>query len=64
MDAFTTLMFAVFAVQALYIVRLQYQLNSFKARTVFLQDIVEDMIDGNVVVSRTYNGFQVTPKGE
>jgi len=64
MDEFTTLMFVVFTAQALYIVRLQYFLDSFKARTVFLQNIVEGMLDGNVVVSRTRNGFQVISKGE
>lgn len=59
MDLFTILMFVVFVLQALYIVRLQYLLNSFKARTIYLQDVVVDIIDGNVVANKTHNGFQI-----
>jgi hypothetical protein len=63
MDAFTTLMFAVFVLQAAYIVYLQYKLNEFKARTVFLQDTIEDMLEDRVIVRKVYGGFQITEKG-
>ena len=63
MDAFTTLMFAVFVLQAAYIVYLQYKLNEFKARTVFLQDTIEDMLEDRVIVRKVYGGIEITEKG-
>jgi hypothetical protein len=63
MDDFTILMFVVFALQAAYIIRLQYRLNQFKARTVFLQDLVEDMLEDRVIVRKLHDGFEITQRG-
>lgn len=63
MDDFTILMFVVFALQAAYIIRLQYRLNHFKARTVFLQDLVEDMLEDRVIVRKSHDGFEITQRG-
>lgn len=63
MDGFTTLMFAVFVLQAAYIIYLQYKLNEFKARTAFLQDTIEDMLEDRVIVRKIYGGFEITEKG-
>jgi hypothetical protein len=63
MDVLTILMFAVFALQAAYIVYLQYKLNEFKARTTFLQDTIEDMLEDRVIVHKVHGGFEVTQRG-
>lgn len=63
MDNFTTLMLVVFGLQAAYIIHLQYKLNQFKARTVFLQDIIEDMLEDRVIVRKLHDGFEITQRG-
>lgn len=62
MDDFTALMFFVFALQAIYIVYLQGKVNHFKKRTIFLQDVIEDVIDDRVFLKRIDTGFVVTQK--
>jgi hypothetical protein len=62
MDDFTALMFFVFALQAIYIVYLQGKISEFKRRTVFLQDVIEDVIDDRVEVVRINKGFKVISK--
>lgn len=63
MDWFTMLMFAIFSLQAAYIIYLQYRLNEFKARTTFLQDTIEDMLEDRVIVRKVHGGFEVTQRG-
>jgi hypothetical protein len=63
MDEFTRLMFAVFVIQAAYIIYIQYKLNEFKARTAFLQDTIEDMLADRIIVRKLHDGFEITQKG-
>ena len=63
MDGSSVLMFVVFGIQAAYIIFLQYRLNEFKARTTFLQDTIEDMLEDRVIVRKVHGGFEVTQRG-
>ena len=62
MDTPTIMMFTIFGIQAVWIIYLQGRVNEFKKRTMFLQDVIEDVIDKRVVVCRTDKGFQVISK--
>lgn len=62
MDDFTALMFTALTLQVIYIVYLQGKVNHFKKRVVFLQDVIEDVIDDRVYIRRIDTGFVVTQK--
>ena len=62
MDDFTALMFTALTLQTICIVYLQSKVNHFKKRVVFLQDVIEDVIDDRVFIRRIDTGFVVTQK--
>ncbi len=56
-------MFVVYAVMAGYIVYLQSQVNKFKHKTVFLQDVLDDVVNNRVEIYKTADGFKIINKG-
>jgi hypothetical protein len=56
-------MFVVYAVMAGYIVYLQSQVNKFKYKTVFLQDVLDDVVNNRVEIYKTADGFKIINKG-